>query len=285
MVQKTNSFCHMYLFVEVQEISPGYFILSYILLKIHNILNIVNMNHFQIGHELTEEQFRTDQRALTESYESIEAVKKGSNLEEPTSFAYKTDSSPLRGHSVPQYSQNASVSLLTSPACYTSGSIAICGIAFRLPGGIRNSEQFWEVLLDGKDMKSKVPSSRYNSAGFSDPSISNYGYFLEEDLSSFDASFFNMRKSELELADPQQRQLLEVTRECLENAGEVDFRGKEIGCYVGTYGEDWLQMMCKDSQRIEGNVIGGYTDMMLANRISYEFDFQGPRYVTATKIF
>lgn len=157
-----------------------------------------------------------------------------------------------------------------------SSAIAICGIAFRLPGGIRDAEQFWDALSNGKDMRGAVPSSRYNTSGFEDLSMPQYGYFLEENLSALDTSFFHMRKTELEMADPQQRQLLEITRECLENAGEVDYRGKSIGCYVGNFGEDWLQMI-KDVQRIEGNAVGGFTDIMLANRVSYKFDFQGPR--------
>ena len=156
--------------------------------------------------------------------------------------------------------------------------IAICGLALRLPGGIRDAETFWDALLNGKDMRSTEPHNRYNSAGSSNRSTSSYGYFLDEDLTALDTSFFNMRKSELEVADPQQRQLLEVTRECLENAGEVKYRGKSIGCYVGTFGDDWLHMMSKDGQSMGANAIGGFTDMMQANRVSYEFDFQGPRY-------
>lgn len=160
--------------------------------------------------------------------------------------------------------------------------VVICGFALRLPGGIRDGERFWEALLEGKDMKSAIPPSRFNSGGYSKYSGQQYGYFLDEDLSALDTSFFNMRKSELEVADPQQRQLLEVTRECLENAGEVDYRGKSIGCYVGTFGEDWQQMMCQDNQTIGGGTVAGFTDLMLANRISYEYDFQGPRYDKST---
>jgi hypothetical protein len=182
--------------------------------------------------------------------------------------------------------QHARRSTLSTPELTCQGgpslapiAIAVCGVALRLPGGIRDPKYFWDALLSGKDMRSTIPSSRYNSAGFSTPTTSPYGYFLDEDLTALDTSFFNMGKSELEVADPQQRQLLEVTRECLENAGEVEYRGKAIGCYVGTFGDDWLQMMCKDSQSFGASAFGGYTDMMLANRVSYEYDFHGPRYV------
>ncbi|MCJ1456231.1 hypothetical protein MMC28_006591 [Mycoblastus sanguinarius] len=161
--------------------------------------------------------------------------------------------------------------------------IAICGLALRLPGGIHDADSFWDVLVNGKDMRGPIPADRYNPRGFDD-TLGNkgaiktqHGYFIDEDLSNLDASFFSMTQNELEKTDPQQRQILEVTRECLENAGEVDYRGKPVGCYVGTFGEDWLQISAKESQHSGGYIMTGHGDLMIANRVSFEFDFQGPR--------
>jgi len=167
--------------------------------------------------------------------------------------------------------------------------IAICGLAMRLPGGIRDAKGFWDVLCNGMDMRAPIPPDRYNSSGFNDALgkkgaiETQYGYFLDEDLSLLDTSFFTMTKNELEKADPQQRQILEVTRECLESAGEVDYRGKLIGCYVGTFGEDWLQSLSKENQHFGGYVMSGHGDLMIANRVSFEYDFKGPRYVDSMK--
>jgi len=165
------------------------------------------------------------------------------------------------------------------------GQVAICGFGLRLPGGIRNGHDFWDLLINGKDARGPIPASRYNSGGF-DSSLGardaikvKHGYFLDEDLSALDTSFFTLRKNELENCDPQQRMLLEVTRECLEEAGEVNYRGQLIGCYVGTFGDDWLLMSAKDSQHGDGFSMTGHLDLMIANRISYEYDFRGPRYV------
>jgi acyl transferase domain-containing protein len=66
-------------------------------------------------------------------------------------------------------------------------------------------------------------------------------------------------------------------RECLENAGEMDWRGKNTGYYVGSFGEDWLELQTMDTQESSRNRITGYGDYLLANRISYEYDFKGPR--------
>ncbi|KAF7554946.1 hypothetical protein G7Z17_g2570 [Cylindrodendrum hubeiense] len=166
--------------------------------------------------------------------------------------------------------------------------VAICGIGLRLPGGIRNGESFWDFLHDGQDARSTIPASRYNLEGFDDSLGGKdavkvkYGYFLEEDLSALDASFFTLTRNELEKTDPQQRLLLEVTQECLEDAGEVNYRGELIGCYVGTFGEDWLMMSAKESQQAGGYTVTGHADLMMANRVSYEYDFRGPSMVIRT---
>ncbi|KAF5009992.1 hypothetical protein FDECE_3829 [Fusarium decemcellulare] len=166
--------------------------------------------------------------------------------------------------------------------------VAICGIGLRLPGGIRNCDDYWNLLSNGLDARTPVPTTRYNLDGF-DESLGGkdsvkvkHGYFIDEDLSCLDTSFFTLTKTELEKADPQQRLLLEVTRECLEDAGEIDYRGQQIGCYIGTFGEDWLMMSAKEPQQGGGYAVTGHADLMLANRVSYEYDFRGPSMVIKT---
>jgi acyl transferase domain-containing protein len=107
--------------------------------------------------------------------------------------------------------------------------IAICGVSIRLPGGIRNADQFWESITNGRDSLSPA-----RLGGNED------NYSPQKDPDSFDASFFAMANEEAESCSPQQRKLLEVTRECLEDACEVNYRGEDacVGCYVGVFGED-----------------------------------------------
>ncbi len=161
--------------------------------------------------------------------------------------------------------------------------IAVCGMAMRLPGGVRDADGFWDMLVSGRDARAPIPSDRYNVDGFNNSLGAKgaietaYGYFLDEELAKIDTSCFSMTRHEVERVDPQQRQILEVARECLDNAGEVDYRGKTIGCYVGTFGEDWLQVILKESQPSGRSLLPGYSDLMVANRISYELDLHGPR--------
>ncbi|KAF5553596.1 polyketide synthase [Fusarium napiforme] len=166
--------------------------------------------------------------------------------------------------------------------------IAICGIALRLPGGISNCQDYWDLLYNGLDARRPIPSSRFNidwfndSLGGKDSIKTKHGYFIEDDLSCLDTSFFSLSKNELERVDPQQRLLLEVTHECLEDAGEIHYRGEQVGCYVGTFGDDWLIMNSKEP--LQGGLYAttGSADLMLANRISYEYDLKGPSMVIKT---
>lgn len=136
--------------------------------------------------------------------------------------------------------------------------IAICGMACRLPGGIHCPQQLWDFLLAKRDARAGVPGSRYKSSshysakGQPGTINSEYGYFLDESvkLKSLDTSFFSISKTELERTDPQQRQLLEVARECIDDSGEVDWRGSNTGVYAGNFGEDWCEMFAKDSQQV-----------------------------------
>ncbi|KAH6689849.1 KR domain-containing protein [Plectosphaerella plurivora] len=161
-------------------------------------------------------------------------------------------------------------------------------MGMRLPGGITDATGFWDLLVNGRDARSPIPASRYNIDGFDDSLggkgaiKTRHGYFLSQDLAQVDTSFFSMTKNEVEGCDPQQRLLLEVVRECFEDAGEVDYRGKSVGCYVGTFGEDWLQMTSKDVQQSTGYIMTGSSDLMIANRVSYEYDLRGPSFVVKT---
>ncbi|KAJ5109662.1 hypothetical protein N7532_002307 [Penicillium argentinense] len=155
--------------------------------------------------------------------------------------------------------------------------IAIVGVGLRLPGGVYSSEEFWDMLIDKRDGHGPVPSTRYNVEAFFDPSKAPVtGYYLQEDPACFDATFFSIPTQEAVHMDPQQRLLLEVVWECLENAGAQNWRGSRIGCYVGVFGEDWLEVALKTGEPVDRShpiCTGGFG---LSNRVSYEFELCGP---------
>ncbi|RDA92383.1 hypothetical protein CP533_4725 [Ophiocordyceps camponoti-saundersi (nom. inval.)] len=157
--------------------------------------------------------------------------------------------------------------------------IVICGMALRLPGGLSTPSQLWDFILAKRDARSKVPPESYHSK-FPRPGTirPEFGYFFDDsvDLGALDTSFFSFTKGELGYVDPQQRLLLEVVRDCFESAGEVDYRGKNIGCFVGSFGDDWIENLTHDPQMYGkyGLMTGG--DYALPNRLSFEYDLRGP---------
>ncbi|KGO55930.1 Acyl transferase/acyl hydrolase/lysophospholipase [Penicillium expansum] len=168
--------------------------------------------------------------------------------------------------------------------------IAICGMSVRLPGGLHSPQQLWDFLIAKGDARGPVPKSRYNASGYNSEipkpgSIkTKHGYFLDDsiDLASIDTSFFSMAKVDVERMDPHQRQMLEVARECIEDAGVTNWKGRPIGCYMGSFGEDWAEMFAKENQQYGLYRVTGYGDFMLSNRISYEMDLTGPSMVIRT---
>lgn len=173
----------------------------------------------------------------------------------------------------------------------TPEAIAIVGMAMRLPGGIHSEQQFWDLLINKQTTRGSIPASRYNLGGFytstNRPASTGtqHGHYLS-DIDGFDkldTSFFNFSKAEAEKLDPQQRMLLEVVWECIENAGQTGWRGSNIGVFVGAWGNDWADLLEKDPQQVGGmlNVLGG-GHYAVANRVAYEFDLHGPTFAINT---
>lgn len=160
--------------------------------------------------------------------------------------------------------------------------VAICGMGMRLPGGIRDENSLLEFLTSKRDAQVAVPQSRYNIDGYYNAFLkrgtvaTKHGYFLDVDLDQFDLSMFNMTMAEACRLDPGQRLLLEVVREAFESAGERDFRGKNIGSYVGIYAQDWQDLQNMDANDSSPYGLTGKLDFMIANRLAYEYDLRGP---------
>ncbi|KAI1141666.1 putative polyketide synthase [Hypoxylon sp. FL0543] len=169
--------------------------------------------------------------------------------------------------------------------------IAIVGMGWRLPGDSADTEKLWQLLLNGQSGHGPVPPSRYNAAAFYHPhrerpaSInSDSGYFLNEDPRDFENGFFGISNVEAICMDPLQRKLLEVVFECFESAGATleELSGKDVGCYVGNFGNDYPMMQLADMEHVNRYTASGATPTLLANRISHVFNLRGPSFVIDT---
>lgn len=160
-------------------------------------------------------------------------------------------------------------------------SIAVIGVAFRLPGAIRTQQALWELLTSREDVIGSVPEGRWQWPKEIDPHGQyrgiDAGGFLD-DLGRFDTDFFHISPSEAELMDPQQRLLLELSWECLEDAALVpgSLAGSKTAVFVGASGSDYRLLMQRSSRPIEPHAVLGTFMAVIPNRISYLYDFRGP---------
>ncbi|KOB66791.1 putative fatty acid synthase, partial [Operophtera brumata] len=105
-----------------------------------------------------------------------------------------------------------------------------------------------------------------------------------KDLAHFDNTFFGVHAKQARLMDPQLRLLLELTHECIVDAGlsPAELRGSRTGVYVGVSSSETEELWAADPDKINGYALTGCCRAMFPNRISYTFDLQGPSYAVDT---
>ncbi|WDK22652.1 beta-ketoacyl synthase domain-containing protein [Colletotrichum graminicola] len=163
--------------------------------------------------------------------------------------------------------------------------VAIVGTSCRFPGAAHSPSKLWQILRDPPDLRKKIPSTKFNQYSFHHPESVRHGtsnvthsYVLEEDVGEFDYGFFNLNPKEAESMDPQQRLLLETVYEGIEAAGYAmsDLRGSPTGVYVGQMTDDYYDILNKDVQCAPQYTATGSSRAIIANRVSYFFDWRGP---------
>ncbi|PZP06938.1 Acyl transferase domain-containing protein [Pseudomonas sp. NFPP10] len=165
--------------------------------------------------------------------------------------------------------------------------IAIVGMSCNLPGNINNLDKLLGALRERRVTAGAVPEERWDMARYysSDEASKGKAYvekgnFLQHDIRSMDAEFFDLPASVAENIDPQQRLLLELTWEAFENAG-LDLpahSGRKVGVYVGGFMLDQMITMTHFANRTRqnANTPSGMMMTMLANRLSHAFNLRGP---------
>ncbi len=162
--------------------------------------------------------------------------------------------------------------------------VAIVGIGCRFPGAVVDTESFWQLLVDGRSGIREVPPDRWNLDRYYHPDpaasgtmITKWGGFVDG-LDKFDARFWSISPREAMRMDPQQRWLLEVAWEAIEDAGIAPerLRGANIGVFVGIAGNDYGGLQLPNLKDVDAYTNSGSTLSIASNRLSYVFDFKGP---------
>lgn len=161
--------------------------------------------------------------------------------------------------------------------------VAIIGMNGVMPGS-DSLESFWLGLIEGKSFISKIPEERWSwKSYYGDPvsetnkTNSIWGGFLN-DVRMFDAMFFGISPREAKLMDPQHRIFLETVWKTIECAGyrASDLAGTKTGVFVGVGTADYAELLQTGGVPADPVAMIGVSPAMLANRISYYYDFQGP---------
>ena len=163
--------------------------------------------------------------------------------------------------------------------------VAVIGMGCRFPGGAHDPDSFWQLMIDGRDAVSVVPSDRWDIDALYDPDpeapgkmSTRWGGFLER-IEQFDPEFFGISPREAAGMDPQQRLLLEVVWEALENAGQNPDRlaGSQTSVFVGVCNSDYFLKRFESARgSVDAYVATGNAHSVAAGRISYILGLKGP---------
>ncbi|GGW16468.1 hypothetical protein GCM10018980_19340 [Streptomyces capoamus] len=149
-------------------------------------------------------------------------------------------------------------------------AIAVIGMAARFAGA-ENVEQYWTNLVDGVEC-----SNRSDADGTGPDRAGRNGTFVRgvaqvAGIESFDADHFRIQPTEAVIMDPQQRVLLEVAAEALEDAGYAGQHDAVVGVFVGSGENHYFREYVAPTEARAGR--SGDVRVTLAN----EKDFLAPR--------
>lgn len=175
-----------------------------------------------------------------------------------------------------------------SPETDSVPPVAIVGMHGYFPGCM-SVREFWALLDSEQPATTEIPASRFSWKDYYDPSgkdvskmRTRWGGFIPV-IDAFDPLFFKLAPNDARLMDPQQRLLLMSVWKTIEDAGHApgSLKGTRTGVYIGMEDQEYLQNL-KDAAVDLGDNMLNHHPSMLANRISYFFDFEGPSEIVNT---
>ncbi|KAK2590622.1 hypothetical protein QQS21_011688 [Conoideocrella luteorostrata] len=155
-----------------------------------------------------------------------------------------------------------------------SEPIAIIGMGCRFPDHVYSPGQLWDLCCSARNTWSSWPKDRMMEDGFYHPRPDNLGtnhsrggHFLGQDVTSFDATFFNFTAEMTKAMDPQIRLMFETVFEALETAGISleQVAGTATSVFAGSMFHDYNDMLMQDLDRLPRSYLMGNVPSMLAN--------------------
>ncbi|CAL8084937.1 unnamed protein product [Orchesella dallaii] len=193
----------------------------------------------------------------------------------------KEDVQPLLGSIA---NPEATIMNYNQPKMQSTEPIAIVGMSCRYPGS-NNLEEFWDLLLEGRDGTGNPPEFRWlrdQSTRKGEHYRKTNAGFLKCPVDEFDSKFFGISPKEMVCMDPQHRLLHELVWEGLEDAAvnPQAIRGTNAGVFIGSWTNDYKDILIHAGtnefyRMYMGNSIGA-----AAARISHLLGLTGPSIAT-----
>ncbi len=192
----------------------------------------------------------------------------------------------LAKHLTEEAASTSPRSSLPPPSLQTNSNepIAIVGMACRFPKA-PSIDAFWQLLRNGVDAITEVPKDRWDTLSMYDPNglapgklNTRWGGFLDR-VDQFDPQFFGISPREAVQMDPQQRIMLELSWEALEDAGipPPSLKDSRTGVFVGALFMDHALLQDRAGwEAITSHTSTGGAACIIANRVSYVLGLQGP---------
>lgn len=167
--------------------------------------------------------------------------------------------------------------------------IAIVGMACRFPQA-PNVVAYWRLLREGIDAIAETPKDRWDLHSLYDPDLSvpgkmstRWGGFLDQ-VDQFDPQFFGISPREAIQMDPQQRLVLELAWEALEDAGipPLGLRDSRTGVFMGAMWTDYAKLTDGGLDYVTQHTATGQDLSIIPARISYVLGLRGPSMVVNT---
>ncbi len=163
-------------------------------------------------------------------------------------------------------------------------AVAIIGWAGRFPGA-NDVDTFWENLCAGRDTVTFFKDDELDASV--DSELRKQPEYIKargiiEGAEKFDAAFFGFSPREAELMDPQQRVMLEVAWQALENSGcTATDRNRLVGIYAGMgnstyYHDNVLTRPDRIKELGAFQVMTGNEKDYIATRLAYKLNLTGP---------
>jgi acyl transferase domain-containing protein/acyl carrier protein len=164
-------------------------------------------------------------------------------------------------------------------ASAASAPVAIVGMSCRFPGGVRDPEGLWELLVSGVDAITGFPQDRGWDDADQETAHPSQGGFLDK-VAEFDPAFFGIGPREALAMDPQQRLLLECCWEAVEEGGidPAGLRGSRTGVFAGMMHSDYAYMLAQHElpPGVESHLGLGGSGAVASGRVSYALGLEGP---------